>query len=123
MTRQRGIPDSVYDGRKVGGVVLKINKETHHNELELLSFHRRNTLSGISYGAWLVVEALHPETKVWETHAYFEKRNIHFCDINKCGFHASNFLRHAPGAKSSEGRRKKQHLMRVPMKCSALKRL
>ena len=35
-------PDSetyriVVDGRKVGGVILKINKETHHNELELQS--------------------------------------------------------------------------------------
>ena len=34
-------PDSetyriLYEGRKVGGVVLKIDKETHHNELELL---------------------------------------------------------------------------------------
>ena len=33
-------PDSeayriLYEGRKVGGVVLKIDKETHHNELEL----------------------------------------------------------------------------------------
>ena len=24
------------DGRKVGGVILKINNETHHNELEIL---------------------------------------------------------------------------------------
>ena len=34
-------PDSeayriLYEGRKVGGVVLKIDKETHHNELEFL---------------------------------------------------------------------------------------
>ena len=41
-------PDSeayriLYEGRKVGGVVLKINKETHHNELELLFVSRRNT--------------------------------------------------------------------------------
>ena len=35
------LPDSetyriVVDGRRVGGVILKINKETHHNELEIL---------------------------------------------------------------------------------------
>ena len=34
-------PDSetyriIVDGKKVGGVILKINKETHHNELEIL---------------------------------------------------------------------------------------
>lgn len=26
----------VVDGKNVGGVILKINKETHHNELEIL---------------------------------------------------------------------------------------
>ena len=26
----------VVDGKKVGGVILKIDKETHHNELEIL---------------------------------------------------------------------------------------
>ena len=39
-------PDSetyriVLDGRKVGGVILKINKETNVNELEILFFSRR----------------------------------------------------------------------------------
>ena len=43
------------------------------------------------YGAWQAVEALHPETAVWETCTpYFEKRNIHFY-VNKCGFHAVEF--------------------------------
>ena len=43
------------------------------------------------YGAWLAVEALHPETKVWETCTpYFEKRNIHFY-VNKCGFQIDQF--------------------------------
>ena len=65
-------PDSeayriLYEGRKVGGVVLKINKETHHNELELLFVSPKEHSKGIGYGAWLAVEALHPETKVWET--------------------------------------------------------
>ena len=47
---------------------------------------------GIGYGAWRAVEALHPETKVWETCTpYFEKRNIHFY-VNKCGFHIVEFF-------------------------------
>ena len=46
---------------------------------------------GIGYGAWLAVEALHPETKVWATCTpYFEKRNIHFY-VNKCGFQIDQF--------------------------------
>ena len=37
------------------------------------------------------IEALYPETKVWETCTpYFEKRNIHFY-VNKCGFHIVEF--------------------------------
>ena len=80
-------PDSetyriVLDGRRVGGIILKINKETHHNE---------EHTKGIGYGAWLAVEALHPETVVWETCTpYFEKRNIHFY-VNKCGFQIDQF--------------------------------
>ena len=89
-------PDSetyriVVDGRKVGGVILKINKETHHNELEILFVSPEEHTKGIGYGAWLAIEALHPETEVWETCTpYFEKRNIHFY-VNKCGFHIDEF--------------------------------
>ena len=89
-------PDSetyriVVDGRKVGGVILKINEETHHNELEILFVSPEEHTKGIGYGAWQAVEALHPETAVWETCTpYFEKRNIHFY-VNKCGFQIDQF--------------------------------
>ena len=79
------------DGRKVGGVILKINNETHHNELEILFVSPEEHTKGIGYGAWQAVESLHPETEVWETCTpYFEKRNIHFY-VNKCGFHIVEF--------------------------------
>ena len=79
------------DGKKVGGVILKIDKETHHNELEILFVSPEEHTKGIGYGAWLAVEALHPETVVWETCTpYFEKRNIHFY-VNKCGFQIDQF--------------------------------
>ena len=90
-------PDSetyriIVAGRKVGGVALKINKETNHNELEILFVSPEEHTKGIGYGAWLAIEALHPETVVWETcKPYFEKRNIHFY-VNKCGFHAVEFF-------------------------------
>ena len=89
-------PDSetyriVVDGKRVGGVILKINKETNHNELEILFVSPEEHTKGIGYGAWLAVEALHPETEVWETCTpYFEKRNIHFY-VNKCGFKIDQF--------------------------------
>ena len=80
------------DGKKVGGVILKINNETHHNELEILFVLPEEHTKGIGYGAWLAVEAMHPETKVWETCTpYFEKRNIHFY-VNKCGFRIVEFF-------------------------------
>ena len=81
----------VYEGRRVGGVILKIDKETNHNHLEILFVSPEAHSRGIGYGAWLAVEALHPETKVWETCTpYFEKRNIHFY-VNKCGFQIDQF--------------------------------
>ena len=79
------------DGKKVGGVILKIDKETNHNELEILFVIPEEHTKGIGYGAWLAVEALHPETLVWKTCTpYFEKRNIHFY-VNKCGFKIDEF--------------------------------
>ncbi len=80
------------DGKAVGGVILKIDKETHRNHLEILFVSPKEHSRGIGYGAWLAVEALHPETEIWETCTpYFEKRNIHFY-INKCGFSAVEFF-------------------------------
>ena len=81
----------VVDGKKVGGVILRIDKETHHNELEILFTIPDEHSKGIGYGAWQAVEALHPETVVWETCTpYFEKRNIHFY-VNKCEFQIDQF--------------------------------
>lgn len=72
-------------------MVLRIDKETNHNELELLFVSPHEHSKGIGYGAWQAVETLHPETKVWETCTpYFEKRNIHFY-VNKCGFQIDQF--------------------------------
>lgn len=80
------------DDRIVGGVILKIDSETHHNHLEILFVLPNEHSKGIGYSAWQAVEALHPETKVWETCTpYFEKRNIHFY-VNKCGFHIVEFF-------------------------------
>ncbi len=97
------------NGEKVGGVILKIDKETHRNHLEILFTSPKVHSRGIGYGAWLAVEKLHPETEIWETCTpYFEKRNIHFY-INKCGFSAVEFFceynidKNAPPKANDEG--------------------
>lgn len=80
-----------YDGEYVGGTVLKIDKETNRNELQLLYININYHSKGIGTEAWKAIEKLHPETKVWETCTpYFEKRNINFY-VNKCGFHIVEF--------------------------------
>ena len=91
------------DGRSVGGLVLKIDEETQHNELELLFVNPEAHSKGIGYAAWQEVERLYPETKVWETCTpYFETRNIHFY-VNKCGFHIVEFFNsHLPDPHASE---------------------
>ena len=82
----------VADGRKAGGVIVKIDKETNHNHLEILFTFPLEHSKGIGYLAWKEIEARYPETKIWETCTpYFEKRNIHFY-INKCGFQAVEFF-------------------------------
>ena len=79
------------DGKKVGGAIVKIDKETQHNHLEILFVSPEEHTRGIGYGAWQEIEALYPQTKIWETCTpYFEKRNIHFY-VNKCGFHIVEF--------------------------------
>ena len=79
------------NGDKVGGLILTIDNETHHNHLDILFVLPEVHSKGIGYGAWQAVEALHPETEVWETCTpYFEKRNIHFY-VNKCGFQIDQF--------------------------------
>lgn len=81
----------VADGKAVGGVILKIDKETNVNHLEILFTSPEEHSRGIGYGAWLAVEAMHPETRIWKTCTpYFDKRNIHFY-VNKCGFQIDEF--------------------------------
>lgn len=96
----------VRNGEKVGGLILKIDKETRHNHLEILFVSPEFHSKGIGYEAWRAVEALHPETEVWETCTpYFEKRNIHFY-VNKCGFRIVEFFHsfHTDPAAPAEAR-------------------
>lgn len=80
----------VLDGKKVGGVVIKIDGE--NGDLDLLFVSPLAHSKGIGYAAWCEVEKLHPEVKVWETVTpYFEQRNIHFY-VNRCGFHIVEFF-------------------------------
>ena len=82
----------LYEGRKAGGLVLRLEPEAKKGELELLFTAPEVHGKGVGYGAWLAVEALHPEIRVWETCTpWFETRNIHFY-INKCGFAAVEFF-------------------------------
>jgi hypothetical protein len=80
------------NGRKVGGAVLSINNETHHNSLDLFFLKVGEQGRGIGLQAWRAIEEKYPETIAWQTHTpYFEKRNIHFY-VNKCGFKIIEFF-------------------------------
>lgn len=79
------------DGRIVGGAILKIDRITYRNHLEILFVSPENHTKGIGYAAWKAIEKMYPETKIWETCTpYFEKRNIYFY-VNKCGFQIDRF--------------------------------
>ena len=80
------------DGEIVGGLVLKIDRQTQHNHLELLFISPEAHSKGLGFAAWQEVERLYPETRVWETCTpSFETRNVHFY-VNKCGFHIVEFF-------------------------------
>jgi hypothetical protein len=75
------------DGEWVGGAVVSIDSETHHNSLDFFFVRVDELGRGIGRKAWAAIEATYPNTTVWTTHTpYFEKRNIHFY-VNVCGFH------------------------------------
>jgi hypothetical protein len=97
------------DGKKVGGAVVTIDEETHHNTLDLFFLKVGEQGHGLGHKAWLAIEARYPQTVTWQTHTpYFEKRNIHFY-VNKCGFKIIEFFheRHPdpnhPGADDPAG--------------------
>lgn len=78
-------------GKAVGGVIVKIDKATQHNHLDILFINPEEHTKGIGYAVWKQVEGMYPETKIWETCTpYFDKRNIHFY-VNKCGFQIDQF--------------------------------
>ena len=87
-------PDSetyriVVDGRKVGGVILKINKETHHNELEILFVSPEEHTKGIGYGAWhcvLWLEILAPKLVNMKTAFVNVKMNITLLKVRSASF-------------------------------------
>lgn len=77
------------DGKKVGGVIIRVDGE--RGDLEILFVSPKEHSRGVGYAAWCAVEQLHPEVKVWETVTpYFETRNIHFY-VNRCCFHIVEF--------------------------------
>ena len=82
----------INDGQVVGGVVIRIDRDTLRGDLDLVFVSPRAHSRGMGYAAWCEVERMHPEVKVWETMTpYFEKRNIHFY-VNRCGFHIVEFF-------------------------------
>lgn len=83
--------EAIVDNEVLGGAVITVNNETHHNALDFLFVKVGCQGTGVGQAIWMAIENLHPETKVWETCTpYFEKRNIHFY-VNKCGFHIVEF--------------------------------
>ena len=77
----------VHQGQRIGGAVVRIDKTTQENTLDLIFISPTNHGRGIGSAAWQAIEARYPATKKWSlVTPCFEKRNIHFY-VNKCGFH------------------------------------
>ena len=103
------------DGEKVGGVILNIDEATGHNHLEILFVSPKAHSQGVGYGAWLAVEALHPETKFGKPirHILIKGTSI-FMLINA----ASILWSFIPNTISTPRFRWMETMMRGRMKCS-----
>jgi len=81
----------LYNEMLIGGVIVIINEKTQHNSLEFFYISPQYHSLGLGLAAWEAIEAMYPDTQVWETATpYFEKRNINFY-VNKCGFRIVEF--------------------------------
>ena len=80
------------DNREIlGGAVVEINETTQHNQLDFLFVNVHSQNKGIGQRIWSEIEALYPDTEIWETCTpYFDKRNIHFY-VNRLGFQIVEF--------------------------------
>lgn len=78
--------------KAVGGIIVKIDQETHHNKLLIMFVSPSKNSRGVGTEAWRLVEKTFPETISWETRALcFETRNPHFF-VNKLGFHIVEYF-------------------------------
>ena len=69
----------IHENKKIGGVVVKIDKENKKGELELLFINPEIHSKGAGYSTWLEIEKMFPEIEVWETFTpYFEKKKYSF---------------------------------------------
>ena len=83
------------EGQVVGVAILRISPDNKRNVLELLCVDVKQHCKGIGVKIWKGIEALYPNTEVWETETPdFSKRNIHFY-VNKCGFHIVEYFNEA----------------------------
>ena len=82
----------VADGMVAGGIILSVDEEKRHGNLEILFVSPKIHGKGIGQATWTEVERMYPNIDVWETMTpYFETRNIHFY-VNKLGFHIVEFF-------------------------------
>ena len=123
-------PDSeayriLYDGRKVGGVVLKINKETHHNELELLffSFRRRNTAKASAMALGLPWKLCTPKPRSGRPARHILKSAIFIFISTNAVFTPLSFSPLCTRSRIHRRKTNNHSPARGRMKCSALKKL
>ncbi len=76
-----------FGDRTVGAVIVWINRKTGVNHLGNIFVDPDTQNRGMGLRIWKAVEAMFPDTRVWQTETPgFSRRNHHFY-INKCGFH------------------------------------
>ena len=61
----------IHEDKKIGGVVIRIDKEKKKGDLDLFFINPEIHSKGAGYSAWLAIEKMHPEIEIWETVTIF----------------------------------------------------
>ncbi|GAP15984.1 hypothetical protein LARV_03779 [Longilinea arvoryzae] len=74
------------DGKTAGSTFLWINPQTHVNFLGNVYLDVVYQNQGLGQQVWEKIEALYPDTRVWQTETPGFSRRNHYFYVMKCGF-------------------------------------
>jgi hypothetical protein len=118
----------ILDNKKIGGVVIKIDKEQKKGELVLLFVNPENHSKGVGYGAWMTIEKCIQKLKSGKQPRLILKKEIYIFMLISVDFTLLNFIINSililisTMKKMMEKVKIKKRMTRIVGKCSYFKK-